>query len=256
MRYFIRLSYRGTKYKGWQIQPNDRTVQETIEQGLSKILKTPIEITGCGRTDAGVHAKDYVAHFDVADEFIEPFKSDFPIDLLKRVNFCIPEDIAISSISKMPAEAHTRFDANHRAYEYHIVFSKTPFETDTAFLFPFVKDLDFEKLQAAAALLLEYDHFFPFCKTNTEVKTMHCKMYRSEWVIDQNAGRMVFHIAANRFLRGMVRLIVGMCLNVGTGKITLDTVRDALEKQIRLPKSLSVPPDGLYLVDIRYPYNF
>jgi len=170
MRYFIRLSYRGTKYKGWQIQPKDLTVQETIEKGLSKILRTPIEITGCGRTDAGVHAKDYVAHFD--------------------------------------------------------------------------------------ALLLGYDHFFPFCKTNTEVKTMHCKMYRSEWLIDQDAGRMVFHIAANRFLRGMVRLIVGMCLNVAIGKITLDAVRDAMEKQVRLSKSLSVPPDGLYLVDIRYPYAF
>lgn len=256
MRYFIRLSYRGTKYNGWQIQPNDPSIQETIQEGLTKILRTPIEITGCGRTDAGVHAKGYVAHFEVDASALERFGAEPSKDLLKRLNLYLPSDIVISSISEVAAAAHARFDANHRAYEYHIIFSKNPFETDTVYQFPFKQDLDFERLQAAAQLLLNYDHFFPFCKTNTQVKTMRCQLFRSEWVLNLEADRMVFHIAANRFLRGMVRLIVGMCLNVATGKVSLDAVKNALEEQTRLPKSLSVPPNGLFLVDIRYPYDF
>lgn len=256
MRFFIRLSYRGTAYNGWQVQPNDPSVQETIEAGLSKILRVPINITGCGRTDSGVHAKDYVAHFDAPVECLERFDTPYASDLLKRLNKYLPEDIAISSISEVGADAHARFDASHRAYEYHIVFFKTPFATDTAYHFPFMKRVDFEKLQAAAQLLLNYGTFFPFCKTNTQVKTMECQLFRSEWVIDHAAGKMVFHIAANRFLRGMVRLIVGMCLNVATGKIDLEQVKKTMDEQTRLSKSLSVPPNGLYLVDIRYPYTF
>lgn len=248
MRYFLKLSYRGTKYNGWQIQPNAPSVQQRIVDGLSMILRTPVEITGCGRTDTGVHARDYIAHFD--------YEGIFPDDFLKRINKQLPEDIVISAISEVSSTAHARFDATHRAYEYHIVLSKTPFDIDTAYHFPFAKDLDIEKLQAAAALLLGYEDFFPFCKTNTQVKTMRCQLYRSAWEIDKEKGRMVFHIAANRFLRGMVRLIVGMCLNVATGKVTLKAVKNAMDTQTRLPKSLSVPPHGLYLVDIRYPYSF
>ena len=244
MRYFIKLSYRGTNYNGWQIQPENPTIQETIQDGLTVILKSPIEITGCGRTDTGVHARDYIAHFD--------YEGYFPEDFLKRINKYLPEDIAITTISKVKREAHARFDAIHRAYEYHVVFSKTPFEIDTAYYFPFAKDLDFKKLQTAAALLLSYQDFFPFCKTNTQVKTMRCDLFRSEWEINQELGKMTFHIAANRFLRGMVRLIVGMCLHVATGKVSLEAVKKAMDTQTRLPKSLSVPPHGLYLVDIRY----
>jgi tRNA pseudouridine38-40 synthase len=248
MRYFLKTSYRGTNYNGWQIQPEDPSIQERIAEGLSTILRTSIDITGCGRTDSGVHARDYIAHFD--------YEGSFQDDFLKRINKYLPQDIVISSISKVSAEAHARFDATHRAYEYHVVFSKTPFEIDTAYLFPFTKDLDFEKLQSAAALLLNYQDFFPFCKTNTQVKTMRCELFRSEWQIDEENGKMIFHIAANRFLRGMVRLIVGMCLNVATGKVSLEAVKKAMDLQTRLPKSLSVPPHGLYLVDIRYPYDF
>lgn len=244
MRFFIQLSYRGTAYHGWQIQPHDPSIQETIEQGLSTILRTPIEIVGCGRTDTGVHAKGYVAHFD--------FESTFPDDFLKRINKHLPEDIVIHRIFKVGPEVHARFNATHRAYEYHIVFAKTPFAIDTAYHFPFFKQIDFEKLQQAAALLLDYDHFFPFCKTNTQVKTMICQLFRSEWAIDEANGKMVFHIAANRFLRGMVRLIVGMCLNVAIGKLSLDSVRASMDAQKRLERSWSVPPYGLYLVDIRY----
>lgn len=248
MRYFLKLSYRGTNYSGWQIQPADPSIQEKITAGFSTILRTPIEITGCGRTDAGVHARGYVAHFD--------YKKTFPEDFLKRINHYLPEDIVIHSMSPVAMDAHARFEAIHRAYEYHIVFSKTPFDIDTAFYYPFSKELDFEKLQSAASLLLEYSDFFPFCKTNTQVKTMRCELYRSEWIINQQEGKMVFHISANRFLRGMVRLIVGMCLNVSSGKITLEEVKQAMDKQVRLTKSLSVPAQGLYLVDIRYPFDF
>lgn len=248
MRYFIKLSYLGTNYNGYQIQPNDPSVQETIQEALSKVLRTDIEITGCGRTDAGVHAKDYIAHFDTGQKI--------PADFLKRINKCLPDDIVIASLSEVKEDAHARFDAIHRAYEYHIVFSKNPFEINTAYQFPFVKELDFEKLQAAAALLLNYTDFFTFCKTNTQVKTTLCTLMRSEWKIYEEEKRMVFHIAANRFLRGMVRLIVGMCLNVAIGKVSLEEVKQAMEDKVRLSKSLSVPPDGLYLVDIRYAYAF
>ncbi len=244
MRFFLDLSYRGTAYNGWQIQPDALTIQETLEGALSTILHVPIEIVGCGRTDSGVHAKGYVAHFD--------YTGIFPEDFLKRINKCLPEDIVIHRIYEVDSELHARFNASHRAYEYHIVFAKTPFEIDTAFHFPFIKEVDFEKLQAAAKLLLNYEAFFPFCKTNTQVKTMRCELFRSEWEIDQANGKMVFHIAANRFLRGMVRLIVGMCLNVAIGKLSLEEVKEAMDEQKRLPRSLSVPPQGLYLVDIRY----
>ncbi len=246
MRYFIKLSYRGTLYNGWQIQPSDPSVQQTIQKGFSTILRSEIAVTGCGRTDSGVHAKDYIAHFD--------FDGIMPDDFLKRINKHLPQDIVITSVNAVDEKAHARFDATHRAYAYHIVFEKTPFEIDTAYYFPFYKEIDFEKLQSAAALLLNYKSFFPFCKTNTQVKTLNCDLFRSEWILDEEQGKLVFHIAANRFLRGMVRLIVGMSLNVATGKLSLQEVKKAMDEQERLPMSLSVPPQGLYLVDIRYPY--
>jgi tRNA pseudouridine38-40 synthase len=246
MRYFIELSYRGTKYFGWQRQPQQLSVQQELEETLSKILRESVDITGCGRTDAGVHAKGYIAHFD--------FTGQMPDDFTLRMNKTLSEHTSISRVAAVTDEAHARFDAKHRAYEYHIVFRKSPFEIDTAWQYPFIESLDLDKLQAAAALLLEYEDFYPFCKTNTQVKTMRCSLFRSEWEILEKEGRLVFHIAANRFLRGMVRLIVGMCLNVASGKLELDAVRKALDQQSRLPRALSVPPHGLYLVDIRYPY--
>ncbi len=248
MRFFLELSYRGTHYFGWQIQPKQRSVQQTLEECLSKVLRSEISLTGCGRTDTGVHAKGYLAHFDYADEL--------PPRFILRMNKTLPNDISVSRVANVAADAHTRFDATHRAYEYHITFRKSPFEIDTAWQYPFVKTLDFERLQSAAALLLEYDEFFPFCKTNSQAHTMRCNLYRSEWEINKAEGRMVFHIAANRFLRGMVRLIVGMCMNVASGKIELNEVKKALDEQSRLPRALSVPPQGLFLVDIRYPYDW
>jgi tRNA pseudouridine38-40 synthase len=244
MRYFSELAYNGTNYNGWQRQPNAPSVQQTIEEALATILNTAIEVVGCGRTDTGVHASQYFLHFD--------FEGKFPKEFLRRLNKLLPPDVAFRSIYEVAADAHARFDATRRSYEYHIVLDKSPFLTDTAWHFPFFEKLDLEKTQAAAALLLNYGAFQPFCKSNTDVHTMECTLFRSEWVFDAAASRLVFHISANRFLRGMVRLIVGMCLNVGLGKVELDEVRHALDQQVLLKKSWSVPPEGLFLTEVRY----
>lgn len=246
MRFFVELAYNGTPFSGWQRQPNATTVQSTLEDAFSMILRTPIQVTGCGRTDAGVHAKQYFMHFDVDEEL--------PKHFLDRLNKVLPAEISIRRIFKVDNDAHARFGAYHRSYEYHLVLHKNPFEKETAYFFPFEQSLDFDKMNEAAQLLLNYDEFFPFCKTNTDVKTMICDLKRSEWIIEENTGKLIYHVSANRFLRGMIRLIVGMCLNVGTGKVALSTVQEAMEQQTRLEKSWSVPPQGLFLCDIRYPF--
>lgn len=246
MRYFAELAYQGASYVGWQAQPGQISVQGTIEHALSTILNAPIEIVGCGRTDAGVHAKQYFIHFD--------FPGAFPKGFDRRINKFLPPDIAIHRFIPVAPEAHARFDATHRAYEYHIDFRKNPFGKNIRYYFPFAAQLDTDLLQEAAQSLLQYQEFYPFCKSNTDVKTMRCDIRRSEWIIDKDNHRMVFHIAADRFLRGMVRLIVGMCLNVAQGKLPIESVHEALTNQTRLTKSLSAPPDGLYLTDIRYPF--
>lgn len=242
MRYFMHLAYNGAAYNGWQIQPNAPSVQATLQDALTTILGAAIEITGCGRTDTGVHARDYVAHFD--------HEGDLPSRLVQRLNRFLPRDISIYRIAAVSAEAHARFGAYHRAYEYHIVLDKNPFESDTAWHYHRARDLDIDAMQAAAALLLAYKEFAPFCKTGHQAHTLICHLTRAEWEV--RPDRLVFHIAANRFLRGMVRLIVGMCIQVGIGKLSLDEVRQALDTQTLLPQSYSVPPNGLFLCDIRY----
>ena len=244
MRYFAKLSYNGKNYCGWQRQPDAPSVQETLEKSFSTILRTAVEIVGCGRTDTGVHARQYFLHFDIDTALLPSF--------LLRINKYLPPDIAIKKIFEVEDKLHARFDANFRAYEYHIDFHKNPFETDTVFHFPFAKDLDFDKMQTAAKLLMEFESFYPFCKSKTDVKTMDCKLYRSEWEYQEDRERLIFYIAANRFLRGMVRLIVGMCLNVGLGKVKMEDVEKALQHQERLKKSWSVPPHGLFLTEIKY----
>lgn len=244
MRYFSELAYQGTSYNGWQKQPNAPSVQETVEKAFSTILRTELEVTGCGRTDTGVHASQYFLHFD--------FDGEFPDGFISRINKFLPSDIAIRRFFKVKPEAHARFDAVRRSYEYHLVLEKNPFEIDTAWHFPFFENLDLEKLHEAATLLLEYDEFAPFCKTNNDAKTNICALSRSEWVLDKNNRRMVYHITSNRFLRGMVRLIAGMCLNAGLGKISIAEVRKALDTQELLKNSLSVPPHGLFLSEVKY----
>lgn len=245
MRYFTELAYNGTHYCGWQRQPNAVGVQEKLEETLSTLLGATVELTGCGRTDAGVHASQYFAHFD-RDE-------PLPDGLLGRLNRMLPHDIAVYQIHAVAPDAHARFDAIKRSYAYHISLRKDPFYINTAWHFPFFARLDLDRVQQAAALLLEHQSFYPFCKSETDAKTMLCALSRSEWILDEAAQRFTFHIASDRFLRGMVRLIVGMCLNVGLEKVTIEEVRYALENQERLKKSWSVPPDGLFLTAIEYP---
>lgn len=244
MRYFAELAYKGTNFHGWQRQNGQVSVQSTLEEAFSTILQTKIDVTGCGRTDTGVHARQYFLHFDYAEVF--------PLAFVRRINKFLPPDIVIYRIYEVSPEAHARFDATHRAYEYHLGFQKDPFAQDICYHFPFSHLLNLDLLQPAASLLLNYHLFFPFCKTNTDVKTMECELKRAEWEIREREQKLTFHIAANRFLRGMVRLIVGMCLNVAMGKQSLEEVKRAMDRQERLKKSWSVPPDGLFLTDIRY----
>ncbi|HMQ50007.1 MAG TPA: tRNA pseudouridine synthase A [Saprospiraceae bacterium] len=246
MRYFLELAYKGTAYNGWQKQPIGLGIQEVLEQAFSTILGNPIDLTGCGRTDAGVHASQYFAHFD--------FDGAFPEAFLPRINKFLPKDIAIHRLLEMTNEAHARYDATARCYEYHIHFDKNPFLDGLSYFFPFAQKPDPVKMQAAAMLLLQYDTFFPFCKSDTDVHHYRCQLMHAQWVGSPELGRMTFHISANRFLRGMVRLIVGMCLHVGMDNVSLASVQEALDEQKRLKKSWSIAPEGLYLSRIEYPY--
>lgn len=247
MRYFLELAYNGAAYVGWQRQPNGMSVQEMLEQAFSTILGAELEIMGCGRTDTGVHARQYFAHFDYGGEFPKAF--------VRRVNKFLPPDIAVCRLITVAAGAHARFDAYYRAYAYHLDLRKNPFGQQTSHHFPFSEKLDFALMQETAELLLRYELFAPFCKTGHDAKTLRCELKHAYWAKDEVAQQWVFHIAANRFLRGMVRLMVGACLNVGLGKVSLAEVREALEAQTPLAKSTSAAPQGLYLTDIRYPYD-
>ncbi|MGB3801643.1 MAG: tRNA pseudouridine(38-40) synthase TruA [Lewinella sp.] len=242
-RYAIELAYRGTAYAGWQRQPNALSVEETIDSALSTVLGTDIKLVGCGRTDAGVHASDYVAHFD--------FAGDFPERFLARMNRYLPDDIALYQISEVDDSLHARFSATGRSYEYRISLRKDPFRTDTVAWLPAYGALDHEAMQAAAAMLPEYSEFAPFCKTNSDAYTMICHVTKSSWHFGREELR--YTVSANRFLRGMVRLIVGTCLQIGTGKLSLEQLRTCLDRQERLPRPLSAPAAGLFLTRIDYP---
>ena len=246
MRYFLTLAYNGTPFCGWQRQPNATSVQQSIERALSTILREPIEITGCGRTDAGVHARYYIAHFST--------EQPLPPTLLNGLNSILPNEIALYACKAMHETAHARYDAHERAYEYHISIQKAPFDKATVWFYPQAQRLDIDKLQETAALFPQFDAFFPFCKTHSGVEHYRCDLRTAYWEIQPENQKLIFHVAANRFLRGMVRLMVGACVQTALGQLELSAVRMALEQQTALPKSLSVPPDGLYLTRIEYPY--
>ncbi len=242
MRYFIAFSYFGRSYHGWQKQPNALTVQQVMEETLSTLLRQPVELMGAGRTDAGVHAKQMYAHFEA--EGIEDRD-----DLCYRLNAFLPEDIAISGIYEVPDEAHARFDAVERTYEYYIVREKNPFYTESAH---YVKhELDLDKMNEAASLLMKYTDFECFSKSNTDVKTFLCKLKRAEWTIQGDV--LVFTITADRFLRNMVRAIVGTLLEVGLGKATLENIEEVINSKDRSKAGVSVPAKGLYLTKVNYP---
>ncbi len=247
MRYFVQLAYNGTRLSGWQRQQHSPSVQARIEEAFFLLLRRPVEVTGCGRTDAGVHARLYYAHFD--------FEGTIADDFLHRANRLVGNDIFLERIFAVAEDAHARFDATRRAYEYHLSFERTVFEQETVWQYPYNFELlDHGLMQQAADLLLTYESFFPFCKSGNDAKTMRCTLSRAEWIWANDGKRAVFHIASNRFLRGQVRLVVGMCINVGVGQLTLEQVRHALNTQTLLPKSLSVPPTGLFLTEIDYPF--
>jgi tRNA pseudouridine38-40 synthase len=244
-RYFIYLSYNGTAYHGWQIQPNGISVQEVLANAFSTILREDIEITGAGRTDTGVHAKLMVAHFDVVSEL----PTDF--DLATKLNSFLPNDISIFKIVEVQPDAHARFDAISRRYEYRVVTSKDAFKIG---LSARVADkLDFEAMNEAASLLREYRDFTSFSKLHTDVKTNNCIITYAQWTEVEN--EWIFTIQADRFLRNMVRAIVGTLFEVGRHKMSFEDFKSVIESKNRCKAGVSVPAQGLYLVDIQYPEN-
>lgn len=249
-RYFIELAYDGTAYHGWQIQQNAHSVQEALNKALSTILRQPIETTGCGRTDTGVHAKEFFAHFDA------PHPPEGGVSVLEStpfrgrggLNAILPPDIAIKNIIPVSPDAHARFDATLRSYQYHVHFNKDPFLRGYSWQLRDVPDV--ELMNQAAAMIMDYIDFSCFSKSNTQVKTNNCKISRAEWV--QTEQGMVFHISADRFLRNMVRAIVGTLMMVGKGEIPPEAVRQIIESKNRSNAGMSVPACGLYLTEVKY----
>lgn len=243
MRYFITLTYNGTNYCGWQRQPNGIAVQEELEKALSTIMRTPIELTGAGRTDAGVHALNMVAHFDVAKP-INDYKK-----LINNLNSLLPYDIAVKNVEKVTDEAHARFDALSRKYEYHIITNKNPFLKEQACRIHF--PLDIELMNKAAKVLFEYKDFTSFSKLHTDVKTNNCTIMEAYW--ERRGEELVFTIKANRFLRNMVRAIVGTLMEVGRERLTTEGFRQVIEAKNRCSAGHSVPACGLYFIEAEYP---
>jgi len=243
MRYFIELSYNGTHFIGWQRQRQGRSVQQTLEEALATILRQPVEMVGSSRTDAGVHASQQYAHIDLEAAITDSEK------LVYRLNSLLPADLAVRRIVPVADSVHARFEANHRRYEYRIIRHKNPFLPQQAYLYK--PDLDVERMNTAAALLLRYEDFESFSKVHTDVKTFHCTICRAEW--EQRGDLLVFTVQANRFLRGMVRALVGTLLEVGLGKKTVaDFERIILAKDRKLAGA-QAPAQGLFLVEVGYP---
>ncbi|HEX2969236.1 MAG TPA: tRNA pseudouridine(38-40) synthase TruA [Bacteroidales bacterium] len=243
-RYFIFISYKGTLYHGWQIQPGSRTIQQTLEDCLSLILGEKTELTGAGRTDTGVHASYFCAHFDCKADDLDTRKN-----LIFRINKFIPWDISIISIKKALPEAHARFGALSRTYKYYISRKKDPFSTETTWCL--YGDLDIVKMNEACAILSNYKDFTSFSRLHTDVKTNNCKIYNANW--EQEGERLIFTIKADRFLRNMVRAIVGTMVDIGQGKLTLEDFENIIIAKDRGKAGQSAPAKGLFLTDIEYP---
>jgi len=242
LRYFIEFSYFGKAYHGWQRQPNAISVQQVLEEVFGTLTGAKKNLVAAGRTDTGVHAKQMFAHF-------ESKKIEDTIDLVFRLNSFLPEDISVKRIFDVPAEAHARFDATERTYEYWMVQKKNPFYSDTAHYVN--RPLNIQMMNEAAKVMMEHTDFECFSKSQTEVKTYLCDLKKAEW--QELEDRLVFTISADRFLRNMVRAVVGTLLEVGMGKWTLDDVKNILESKDRSKAGASVPAKGLYLGEIKYP---
>lgn len=243
LRYFIEFAYNGAAYHGWQKQPDAVTVQGVLEQKLSMVLRTETQLVGAGRTDAGVHASQQFAHFDYKGG-LDPGKFTYGL------NACLPKAIAIKNLYPVHDEAHARFDAKKRSYEYHIHQFKDPFLND--FSFQYLYRLDVAQMNRAAKILFDYDDFECFSKVKTDVGTFICHIHEAQWT-EQN-GKLLFKITADRFLRNMVRAIVGTLIDVGLGKKSPDDVKRIIESKDRCEAGFSVPAHGLYLTEIVYDY--
>ncbi len=241
-RYFIELAYNGTRFHGWQVQPNAKTVQESLEKALSTVCREPIAVTGAGRTDTGVHASYFVAHFDS-----EKATLDHP-DFAFKMNSFLGADLVVFRISKVNSDAHARFDATSRTYHYFINQRKDPFARESSWYLN--RPLDVDQMNAACAVLFGYTDFTSFSKLHTDVKTNNCKIFEAGWA--RNGQQLVFTIKADRFLRNMVRAIVGTLVEVGRGKLTIAEFRQIIESKDRGVAGASAPPEGLFLADISY----
>lgn len=244
MRYLLELSYVGTNYHGWQIQPNANTVQGEVNKALSTILREEILTLGSGRTDAGVHGEQQFAHFDSEKELDE--------SLLSKLNGLAPVDIAFHSIRKVDDDFNARFAAESRAYRYRIELSKNAFKKKLYYRFH--KPLDIEAMNSAVALLFDFVDFECFSKVHTEVNNFNCTIMEAKWT-RKSEREIEFYIKANRFLRGMVRAIVGTLLDVGLGKLSLEDFKQIIESKDRNKASWSAPAEGLFLVEVNYPFD-
>ena len=241
-RYFGQLSFKGTDFHGWQNQPNANTVQATIELAISQLFsKKHYPIVGCGRTDTGVHAKKFYFHVELPEQFEEA-------TLLKKLNLVLPKTIVLKQFYAVDHSLHARFSASSRTYCYFIHTSKDPFINDVSWFFP--KELNISKMNSAAMYLLGQHDFTSFAKVHSDVKTSICDVTFAEWRME--GAQLIFEIRANRFLRNMVRAIVGTLIEVGTGKLIAEDIQKIMAKKDRQSASLSVPPQGLFLWEIVY----
>ena len=241
------MAYKGAPFCGWQLQPNGQTVQGELERALEMILREPVRLTGAGRTDAGVHALHFMAHFDASRDDLHT-----DISLIGKINGIIPREIAVYRIIAVPPDAHARFYAISRTYHYRIATKKNPFTVD--FAYHFYRPLDVKKMNEAASILLEYKDFTSFSKLHGDAKTNLCDISKAQW-LDDNNGELRFEITANRFLRNMVRAIVGTMIDIGRGKYPPDEIRRIILEKKRGAAGASAPPQGLYLARIEYPQN-
>lgn len=242
-RYFIRFAYNGTAYHGWQIQRNAHTVQAELNRALALLLGHAVETLGCGRTDTGVHARRYVAHFDT------PKMLD-ATEIATKLNKMLPPDIAVYSLRAVSPKANARFDATARTYKYFITTAKNPFLTEYAHYVHFMPDI--EAMNQAAEILLTVTDFTSFAKLHGNAKTNDCTVTEAYWSVNEENNTTVFTITANRFLRNMVRAIVGTLLDVGRGKLSQQDFRQIIEKKNRCASSTSAPAHGLFLWDVKY----
>ncbi len=242
MRYFVWFAYDGTNYHGWQVQPSGNSVQAELQRALSLLMRQDIEVVGAGRTDAGVHARHMAAHFDVEQQ-LDCQQTAY------RLNRLLPRDIAVSRVEPVPDDMHARFSARARTYHYYIYMRKDPFVRHFAWRVPY--DLDYAKMNEAAAILLQNDDFAAFCKTHTDVKTTICHVTEARW-IQTSDHEWYFRITANRFLRNMVRAVVGTLIDVGRGRTSLDEFRQILKSGNRSSAGESMPAHALFLEDVVY----